>query len=75
MTLVVFSLGMAVLAWLAAHRALKPVRELEQGLARIGRGEARVSLPPFQLKEFASIAGATIIDAARDRTDRSLRVQ
>ena len=57
-TLVVFSLGMAVLAWLAAHRALKPVRELEQGLARIGRGEARVSLPPFQLKEFASIAGA-----------------
>jgi two-component system sensor histidine kinase UhpB len=57
-TLVVFSLGMAVLAWLAAHRALKPVRELEQGLVRIGRGEARVSLPPFQLKEFASIAGA-----------------
>ena len=30
-TLVVFSIGMAVLAWLAAHRALKPVRELEQG--------------------------------------------
>ena len=79
-TLVVFSLGMAVLAWLAAHRALKPVRELEQGLARIGRGEARVSLPPFQLKEFSSIAGAierlsaelTESQAARQQLARQL---
>jgi len=57
-TLVVFSLGMAVVAWLAAHRALKPVRELEQGLARIGRSEERITLPPFRLREFASIASA-----------------
>ena len=57
-TLVVFSLAMAVVAWLAAHRALKPVRELEQGLARIGRSEERITLPSFQLKEFASIASA-----------------
>ncbi|MBS0354603.1 MAG: histidine kinase [Proteobacteria bacterium] len=57
-TLVVFCLGMAVVAWVAAHRALKPVRLLEQGLARLGRGEEQVRLPPFQLKEFASIAQA-----------------
>lgn len=58
LTLVVFCLGMAVVAWVAAHRALKPVRLLEQGLARLGRGEEQVHLPPFQLKEFASIAQA-----------------
>ena len=58
LTLVVFCLGMAVVAWVAAHRALKPVRLLEQGLARLGRGEDQVRLPPFQLKEFASIAQA-----------------
>lgn len=58
LTLIVFSLGMAVVAWVAAHRALKPVRLLERGLARLGRGEERVSLPPFELKEFASIAQA-----------------
>lgn len=57
-TLLVFSLAMALVAWLAAHRALRPVRELEKGLARIGRDEERVSLPPFQLKEFAAIATA-----------------
>lgn len=57
-TLIVFSLAMAVVAWLAAHRALKPVRELEKGLARIAHGEARISLPRFQLREFACIAGA-----------------
>ncbi|MCK6374895.1 MAG: sensor histidine kinase [Zoogloea sp.] len=57
-TLLVFSLAMAVVAWLAAHRALKPVRELEDGLARVGRDEVRVSLPAFRLKEFASIASA-----------------
>ncbi|WP_374243455.1 sensor histidine kinase [Zoogloea sp.] len=57
-TLVVFSLAMAAVAWLAAHRALKPVRELEEGLAKVGREEGRVSLPAFRLKEFASIASA-----------------
>ncbi len=55
-TLLVFSLAMAAVAWLAAHRALRPVRALEQGLDRIGRGDGAVSLPPFRLREFASIA-------------------
>ncbi|WP_374263577.1 histidine kinase [Zoogloea sp.] len=57
-TLVVFSVAMAVVAWLAAHRALKPVRELEDALVRVGRGEGKVRLPAFRLKEFAAIAGA-----------------
>ncbi|MGL4408628.1 MAG: sensor histidine kinase [Zoogloea sp.] len=56
LTLLVFSLAMAVMAWLAAHRALKPVRILEQGLARVGRGEHPVAMPPLALREFASIA-------------------
>ena len=57
-TLLVFSLALAGLAWLAAHRALAPVRELERGLAHLGRGEGAPSLPRFELKEFASIAAA-----------------
>lgn len=56
--LLVFTMAMAVVAWLAAHRALKPVRDLEQGLAQIGRDERPIRLPSFQLKEFAAIAGA-----------------
>jgi two-component system sensor histidine kinase UhpB len=54
--LLVFCLAMAVVAWLAAHRALKPVRVLEQGLARIGQGEHPVAMPRLELREFASIA-------------------
>ena len=45
LTLLVFSVAMAVVAWLAAHRALKPVRELEAGLARIARDTGPVRLP------------------------------
>ncbi|MGL4407675.1 MAG: sensor histidine kinase [Zoogloea sp.] len=55
-TLLVFCMVMAVMAWLAAHRALKPVRVLEQGLARIGQGEHPVAMPHLELREFASIA-------------------
>lgn len=57
-TLLAFCVAMAVVAWMAAHRALKPVRDLEEGLARVGRGEGKVSLPAFRLKEFSAIAGA-----------------
>lgn len=58
LTLIVFSMAMAVVAWLAAHRALKPVRALEEALARIGRDEGKVIMPAFRLKEFAAIASA-----------------
>lgn len=57
-TLIVFSIVLAFAAWFAAHRALKPVRALEDGLARVGRDEGPVSLPAFRLKEFSAIAGA-----------------
>ena len=39
-------LALAV-AWWAADRALRPVRLLEEGLARIGRGELDQPLPPM----------------------------
>lgn len=58
LTLLVFSVAMAGVAWLAAHRALKPVRALEEALARIGRDEGKVTLPAFRLKEFTAIASA-----------------
>ena len=57
-TLLVFSLALAAVAWLAAHRALAPARELERGLARLGRGEGDAALPKFELKEFSTIAAA-----------------
>ncbi|MFC5770932.1 sensor histidine kinase [Thauera sinica] len=44
--------------WRAAHRALAPVRELEQGLARLARGEEQAALPRFELQEFDRIAAA-----------------
>jgi two-component system sensor histidine kinase UhpB len=57
----VFALFAAVsmaAAWWAADRALRPVRALEEGLARIGRGERAVSLPPMALREFQQVSGA-----------------
>jgi two-component system sensor histidine kinase UhpB len=45
-TLVVFCLGMAVVAWVAAHRALKPVRLLEQGWPGSDAGRSRFACRP-----------------------------
>ncbi len=57
-SLLILALALAAVAWLAAHRALAPARELERGLARLGRGEGDAALPGFELKEFATIAAA-----------------
>lgn len=73
LTLLVFSVAMAVLAWLAAHRALKPVRELEAGLARVAHEAGPVRLPAFELREFSRIALAIerlAGDLAQERADR-----
>lgn len=56
--LLLFSLATVAVAWYSAHRALRPVRELEKGLACLARGEARAVLPRFDLKEFNRIAQA-----------------
>ncbi len=45
-------------AWWAADRALRPVRLLEDGLARIGRGELDQPLPPMVLREYQRVAEA-----------------
>ena len=45
-------------AWWAADRALRPVRELEEGLARIGRGELDRPMPPMALREYQRVAHA-----------------
>lgn len=47
-----------VAAWWAADRALRPVRLLEEGLARIGRGELDQPLPPMALREYQQVAQA-----------------
>jgi two-component system, NarL family, sensor histidine kinase UhpB len=45
-------------AWWAADRALRPVRELEEGLARIGRGELDQPMPHMALREYQQVAQA-----------------
>lgn len=45
-------------AWWAADRALRPVRLLEDGLARIGRGELDQPLPSMSLREYQRVAQA-----------------
>lgn len=45
-------------AWWAADRALRPVRALEEGLARIGQGELDTPLPHMALREFQRVAVA-----------------
>ena len=60
-----FFAGVSVAAaWWAADRALRPVRLLEEGLARIGRGELDQPLPPMALREYQRVAQA-INDLAR----------
>jgi two-component system sensor histidine kinase UhpB len=67
--LVLFSLGTLAAAWFATHRALRPVRALEERLEQLSRDEQRAPLPPFELKEFRRIAGA--IDRLADSLARS----
>lgn len=56
--LVLFS-GVAIAAaWWAADRALRPVRALERGLARLAEGDTRPQMPPLQLREYRQVAAA-----------------
>lgn len=64
-TLLFFSLGTLLLAWLAVQRALQPVRAFEDGLERLARGEDQAVLPRFELREFRRIASAIDRLAAR----------
>lgn len=57
-TLIFFSGATLVVAWWSAHRALTPVRELEEGIRRLARGEKTAELPAFALKEFRRVATA-----------------
>lgn len=61
--LLLFAIGSIFAAWYAADRALRPVRSLEEGLARLARGEPRPVLPRFELREFRRVA-ASIEDLA-----------
>ena len=54
-----FFAGVSVAAaWWAVDRALRPVRVLEDGLARIARGELDQPLPPMALREYQRVAHA-----------------
>ena len=69
-TLLLYSGATLLVAWLAADRALRPVRDLEAGLQRLARGEPDPALPAFALREFARVGGAidqlaTALQAAR----------
>jgi two-component system sensor histidine kinase UhpB len=56
--LLLFCLATVAAAWMAAHRALGPVRQLELALAGIARGEVGGPMPHFELREFERIARA-----------------
>ncbi|PKO57714.1 MAG: hypothetical protein CVU25_07040 [Betaproteobacteria bacterium HGW-Betaproteobacteria-19] len=56
--LLLFAMGSILAAWYAADRALRPVRALEEGLARLARGEPHPVLPRFELKEFRRVAAS-----------------
>lgn len=57
-TLLLYSGATLLLVWCAADRALRPVRELEQGLQRLAKGEFDPALPSFALREFSQVAAA-----------------
>lgn len=57
-TLLLYSGATLLAVWWAADRALSPVRELEDGLQRLARGEPDPALPSFALREFRRVAGA-----------------
>ena len=69
--LFLYTLASIGAAWLAAHRALAPVRALEEGLSRLGRGLPSAGLPSFRLKEFARIGRA--IDGLATSLERARR--
>lgn len=71
--LAVFCLATVAAAWVAAHRALAPVRELESGLVRIAQGASASRMPHFELREFERIARA--IDVLSDSLDRAHTAQ
>ena len=71
--LMAFCLATVVATWVAAHRALAPVRALESGLARIARGESSAGMPHFELREFERIARA--IDGLSNSLDRAHAAQ
>ncbi len=58
LTLLLFSAATLGVAWWSAHRALAPVRDLEEGLHRLARGADAASLPDFSLREFRRVAAA-----------------
>jgi two-component system sensor histidine kinase UhpB len=57
-TLLLFSGATLLVAWWSAHRALSPVRDLEDGLQRLSHGEPTANLPAFELREFRLVANA-----------------
>ena len=57
-TLLLYSGATLLLVWWSADRALRPVRELEQGLHRLAAGEHDPALPGFALREFSRVATA-----------------
>lgn len=57
-TLLLFFGATLLVVWWSADRALRPVRELEDGLHRLARGESNPALPAFALFEFRRVAGA-----------------
>lgn len=44
------------MTWYAVEHALRPVRDIEAGLARLENGETQPRLPRFALREFQAIA-------------------
>lgn len=74
-TLLLFSGATLLVAWWSADRALAPVRELEEGLHRLARGEKDAALPAFALREFSRVASAIDDLAAALATSRNAQRQ
>lgn len=55
---ILFALATIVAAWRTVQRALQPVRAIEEGLARLARGDPQAALPQFELNEFRRIGSA-----------------
>lgn len=72
-TLLLYSGATLLLVWWSADRALRPVRELEQGLHRLAAGEHDPALPGFALREFSQVATAIEQLAAALNDSRAAR--
>lgn len=57
-TLLFYSGATLLVAWWVTDRALRPVRELEAGLARLADGNPDPALPAFALREFSRVGQA-----------------